>query len=114
MPLNTQIVRDGKILPVRWGYWHVNLMFTVTTVEQEPDREYAEGKTFGQLGSIEHEGQTYDCFVEFYAGVYYLDYQTDLCRKGEQTLTAAHRYIDPADGEVFEFLPGDVLRAWRA
>lgn len=33
MPLNTQIIRNGEPLALRWGWWHVQVMLETAELE---------------------------------------------------------------------------------
>lgn len=33
MPLETQIERNGQLLPLRWGWWHVHCMVEAAKAE---------------------------------------------------------------------------------
>ena len=112
MPLETQIERSGKTLHVRWGYFHLNAMYTAAIKESVPNKKGLiagdEEKTFGELadGELINFG---DCYI------YGLSIPgCPLVERGEQTLLQTHTFTDTYDGEVFTLKPGDILRAWRS
>lgn len=104
MPLNVEVIRARKPVQVRWGHFHLNAMYTAAVREAAPELELASGVTIGEFDGIVDFAST---------GIYYLDIEAPLVRRGEQTLLDTHEFVDPTDGEVFTLLPGDVLRAWR-
>jgi len=106
MPLNTEIERNGEALKLCWGDFHLNAMYTAAIKESAPDTPLEGG---GKVGDESCK------ILNFIMGVYYLHIPgCPLVERGEQTLLYQHEFVDPYDGEVFELLPGDVLRAWRS
>lgn len=89
MPLHTQIEREGELLPLRWGWWHVSRM--------------------QEVAILEHTGQDPENAVldlDFWRGFPL----TELALKGEYTVRGTYRFRDEADGELLDILPGDILR----
>lgn len=120
MPLRTQIVRGSKPLKVpSWDGQMLSFMYTAAFKEAEPEREYADGETFGDLGQaqVEETGEYFDQWVDFsMAPIYYLGGESPLMKRGEQTLLQNHRFLHTdhkGKQTIVELKPGDVLRAWR-
>lgn len=106
MPLNTEIVRNGKALEVKWDYAVLSAMYTAAVQEAEPKREYKEGSAFGDL----EDGH----FVDFsLAPIYYLNWKTPLVSSGKQTLERQHTFYLYEDQDPLVLEPGDILRAYR-
>lgn len=104
MPLNVEIIRNGKALEV-WNdpdsFRFVSYMYTAALKESCPDEEYRDGKVFGDLEGAQ--------WVDFsLCPIYYLTYDAPLVARGEQTLLDMHEF----EGLILE--PGDILRAWRS
>jgi hypothetical protein len=110
MPLNTQIMRDGKNLPVRWGGFHVGAMVLAASWDS------GTGPFEDNSPPTDIDYPTEPCPLSFRDAFSLMSYPviaTTPLNKGEYTLTGTHRFIDTSDGELFELLPGDILRAWR-
>lgn len=101
MPLNTQILRDGKPLDVTWDYKTLSLMYTVAFKEGDPNYEYQDGKKFADLPD--------GAWIDFsWAPIYYLKSKCGLVKKGRQVLKNRHEF------DTVTFEPGDVLTAYRS
>jgi hypothetical protein len=112
MPLETRILRNNEQRTLRWGYFHLNCMYTAAIKESVPEMKGLiagdDEKTFGDL----EDGQFID-FSNCY--IYGLNIPgCPLVERGEQTLLHRHEFTDLSDGEVFVLEPGDVLQAWRS
>lgn len=116
MPLNTQIVRDGKQLSLRWGGFHFAAMVLAATYDSgegpfkknEPPTEYENGETLNYPEDPVPITPN-DVWTLMDYGIVAM---TPL-NHGEYTLTGEHKFVDVTDDEVLHLLPGDVLRAWR-
>jgi|SRR5215469_1642576 len=117
MPLNTQIIRNGENLSLRWGGFHVAAMAIASTLDQP----LSEWKLWEAPEKVQESiaGQGYPenpmpitPSMAFSLADYGALSLTPL-NEGSYTLTQTHRFIDVTDDEVLELLPGDVLRAWR-
>jgi len=107
MPLNTEIVRDGEALQLRWDYTTLSCMMTAACIESLPGVEYNDGKTYGGL---EGTGK----FVDFsWFPIYYMSPAPILIEKGVQTLKRDHSFLINENGETLDFEAGDILHAYR-
>lgn len=107
MPLNTEITREGEPLVTRWDGTTLSAMYTAAVQEAEPDREFSEGRTFGDL----EDGQ----YVSFdMVPIYYLDWDVPLVKEGRQVLERSHTFDLWTDHPPLELTAGDVLRAYRS
>lgn len=116
MPLNTQIIRDGEPMKIRWGNFHIAAMALAASFDSgtgpvsSPDKVY------------EAPPGEFDCYpdapfpisrqVSFMLAEYGALGKTPL-NEGSYTLTKRHKFMDMMDGEILALLPGDILRAWR-
>jgi hypothetical protein len=116
MPLNTQIMRNGELVPLRWGDFHVAAMALAASFDEgtnfigSPDKVY------------EVDAKQFECYpdapfpitrqIAFMLVSYPMLAKTPL-NNGVYTLTKRHKFIDQMDGEILELLPGDELRAVR-
>jgi hypothetical protein len=87
MPVNTMLTRNGEMVPLRWGRWHLNCLADAM-VDECPNVNLYMG--FPNDKDPNGDG----------------DY-------GEFTFLQTHHYEDPSDGEVFIIHPGDRYKAWR-
>lgn len=113
MPLNTEILRDGKPLPIRWGQFHVAAMVLAATFDSgqgpyednRPEIIVGEGYSpdvpIGIPRSIAFQLTSYGAIA------------TTPLNDGEYTLKAGYTFADASDGEIFELKPGDTLIAYR-
>ena len=83
MPVYTTLERNGTPLPLRWGGWHLECLW-LAMVAEVGEEALAYPRTWA--GSPNSE---------------------------PYTLTAAHTFTDPDDGEVLVIRPGDVYSAGR-
>jgi len=112
MPLNTQVLRDGK--PVKGLPWTgmegetmLNIFLTVGLTEGDPELVIAaDGRKAGEINAPE--------FVNIaWTGVYYVNTKAPLWKKGRQVLTRDYTYdLDPK--LKIELKKGDVLEMWRS
>lgn len=117
MPLNTQIIRDGEEMKLRWGHFHIVAMTIASVLELEPEDD----KFFTHPVEVREELAENGYPAEptpitprmtFEMVGYHVLSNTPL-NDGEVTLTKHHKFVDIMDGEILELQPGDVLRAWR-
>jgi hypothetical protein len=121
MPLNTQILRDGESLPLRWGDFHVAAMVLAATFDSGvgPFEDNTPPTVLTNTKTKEEVPFNYpleplpitrrDAFdLTDYSAI-----ATTPLNEGSYELKGPHRFIDCADGEILELLPGDVLKAWR-
>lgn len=121
MPLNTQILRNGKPVKVPWDDQMLSFMYTTAFVEGDPSYEYEDGKIFAELGTYvlegtgtKYDGQEFEHWVSFaWAPIYYLKSKCTLVKSGSQTVKRQHRFFHRS-GKVITLKPGDVLEAWRS
>jgi len=108
MPLNTQVIRNGKPFEMRWDGQSLSIFLTTALIETDPEFEYQDGKTFGDLKPGE--------WVDFgWSPIYYLATKSPLWHLGEITLTSDHKYILTKDGsEILEFKAGDKFVMYRS
>lgn len=118
MPLNTQVLRNDKPLPLRWGSWHLSCMLTAALYEQSP--EWIDSILMGDLTceaerKFTHDDQEFDKIIKDLGSwfSYYVDWPADLIKRGAQTLKGEWRFYDPQDGEILHLLPGDQLVMYR-
>jgi hypothetical protein len=115
MPLSTQIERDGKLLSLRWGNFHIAAMALAASFDEgtsdvigNPDTVY-DGKTFPDYPDKPFPITANLAFILTDYGALS---KTPL-NEGTYTLTKRHQFIDKVDDEILELLPGDILRAYR-
>ena len=101
MPLVIKVTRNEQPLKLTWDFNTLSAIYTACIKEQDPDQEYREGKTFGDIEAGH--------FVDFsMCPIYYLDMpKVPLVARGEQTLLHDHKY------EWMELKAGDRITAWR-
>lgn len=110
MPLNTEIKRNGETLKVRWGGFHVVAMTIAAAVDSDWKCLFK--------NDVRPEKYPFEPIPVGPSDVFHLmDYvhigMTPL-NDGPYTLKSPHKFLDTADGEVFELLAGDVLIAGRS
>lgn len=111
MPINSQIIRDGQTLPVRWSQFHIAAM-AIAIMFEEPEKWDG--------------AKPNDDIIELYPGspqpigprdtfmiVTYPVLAAVWDDRDEVTLEHAHAFEDVSDGEVFKLNKGDKLRIWR-
>lgn len=109
MPLNIEVWRGDETVTLEWDWITLSCIYTACVQEAEPDREYNDGKTFGDIP----EGK----YVNFdMIPIYYLDWNTPLVKKGQQTLQFDHtwKWTHEDEERVIELKAGDVVKAWRS
>lgn len=115
MPLNTQILRDGEIMKLRWGGFHVAAMVMAASADSG-EGPYKDMPAFvkearalmAKQGSIGvNPGDVFSLTN------YYIIAETPL-NSGDYTLKEAWSFQDNVDGELLELKPGDVLKAYRS
>jgi hypothetical protein len=108
MPLEVEVLRNGKMVKHTWDYFTLSCMYTAAIKETAPDTPInGKCKNFGELP----EGGWVDFSM---APIYYLEIpQCPLVSRGKQTLTRRHEFrYDEERTVIFE--AGDILRAWRS
>jgi hypothetical protein len=115
MPLQTQIIRDGEVMKLKWGGFHVAAMVIAASADsgQGP---YKDMSAFQK--EIKDLMEKQDAVGVNPSDVWSLmDYgaisATPMGTGGEYELKERWVFHDNSDGEVLELLPGDILRAWR-
>lgn len=106
MPLNTQIIRDGKAIEVPWSDYHVTAMILAAAFEQgkaEPPEEISY--------------PTEACGISPQDAFLLTNYAVIAETIGDgYTLKHAHNFtFTYGDGrpDTLFLMPGDVLKAWR-
>lgn len=121
MPLITQVTRDGERLRLAWGDFHVAAMVLAACFDAG-GADGSKGKFLTGPGQVyDADPREFDCYPDapfpvtktlaFHLCTYTMVAASPL-RDGEYTLRGKHKFVSP-DGEVLEFLPGDVLSAFR-
>jgi hypothetical protein len=114
MPLNTHIQRDGKLLSLRWGNFHVAAMALAASFDEgtgvigTPDKVY-DGKTFPDYPEKPFPISDNLAFMLTDYGAL----SNTPLNNGSYTLTKRHQFVDVVDGEILELLPGDILGAYQ-
>jgi hypothetical protein len=117
MPLNTQIIRNGKQLPLRWGDFHVAAMALAACFDEgsnevlsDPTKIYEEAPE----GYLDYPNKPFPITpsLAWTLTTYPMLSKTPL-NEGHYTLKNKQVFIDMADNEVLELLPGDELIAFR-
>jgi len=110
MPLNTQVLRKGKPVHMSWDGLTLSCFLTTALKETDPEFEYQEGKTFGELPDGE--------WVNFgMSPIYYLATKSPLWHHGEITLTSDHHYefvYDDGEKGEADFKAGDKFIMYRS
>lgn len=111
MPLSTQIVRNGKILKVRWGQFHVAAMAIASIMET--DAENWQGLR-DEINERIPKGDPIPLTPsDVFTLVSYPVLGSTPLNNGEYVLTQDWQFVDTSDGEVFVLESGDILKAWR-
>lgn len=127
MPLNTQILRNGETLKLKWTDFHVAAMVCASSWDagkgpfenNTPKFKWGGGETIPKewRGKDESLYPEVPCPITPYDGfklaMYHVIGATPL-NNGPYTLKKKHKFVDTTDSEVLELLPGDVLKAWRS
>jgi hypothetical protein len=114
MPLNTRIKRDGKVLPLKWGGFHVAAMVIAASADSGAG-PYEDMKGFvEEARSLMKEQGTIGISpgTVFKLTDYPIIGATPLRAKA-YVLKERWKFTDMVDGETLELLPGDELSAWR-
>lgn len=116
MPLNTQILRDGTPLQLRWGDFHVAAMVLASAFD------HGEGPFSDRHDIYQTDPDMFDCYPDapfpvsrnlaFMLTSYPMIGRSPL-NDGEYVLTGRHRFRDLSDGEILSLIPGDRLVAYR-
>jgi hypothetical protein len=114
MPLNTQIVRNGKPLEICWGGFHVAAMVLAVTMDsgEGPFAPEACSKK-GMYGVDDPDALMNINPAQSFSLVEYGAIGATPLNTGAYTLIGTYVFQDTSDGEVFTLLPGDVLSAYR-
>lgn len=121
MPLNTQIIRGGEPLSIRWGQFHIAAMVFASSWDagkgpfknNHPPTEVhdSEGNSFPLDYPNEPcpitPGDAFGLVMYHVIGASPLNGHDGYVLKGE------HKFLDVTDGEVLHLLPGDKLLAFR-
>lgn len=89
MPANTQIVRNGEAISLRWGWWHIEKLYEAAG--NEDSRVIVKRK--------DGESEMFHMMFPNHPSTF--------------TFRKYHKFVDESDGEVFEIFPGDEYSAWR-
>jgi hypothetical protein len=111
--LNTQVIRNGEPLKLRWSDFHIAAMALASAFE---DGKGPLGDQRNVYENVKHV-HPYMPFpitggIAFLVSTYQALAQTPLSG-GSYVLKHTHSFIDLVDGEVLELLPGDELIAYR-
>jgi hypothetical protein len=114
MPLNTQIMRDGKVLKVKWGGFHVAAMVIAASADSGKG-PYKDMKSFKAeiKGLMEKQGAVGINPSDTWSLMDYGAISMTPLNAADYTLKERWVFQDNTDGEKWELLPGDVLKMWR-
>lgn len=103
MPLVVEIIREGLHVKPPWGWTEqtLDVILTAALKEGDPDLEYKEGETFGNIPV----GQYVNVSI---TGVYYIDTKAPLWKLGRQVLREDFVVAD------FALRAGDEIKMWRS
>lgn len=110
MPLSTQIERDGELLAIGWGYFHVAAMTLAAALDDPECKLHQELVKNDEMPTDDQI--TLSSSTVFGLSSYGVMAATPLNGNSYQ-LKADYTFVDMVDGEVFELKTGDLLRAWR-
>ena len=115
MPLNTQILRNGEVLPLRWGGFHVAAMVMAAAADsgEGPYKDMDSFVTEMRELMKRQESIGINPGNVFEMTNYFTIAATPL-NGGGYTLKDRWVFHDNMDGEDLELLPGDELKAWRS
>jgi len=115
MPLNTQIKRDGKVLPLNWGGFHVAAMVIAVSADSGTG-PYQDMKSFVDeaKGLMEKQGTIGISPGSVFRLTDYTVIGATPLNSKSYKLKKRWKFTDIVDGEVLELLPGDELSAWRS
>lgn len=128
MPLETGISRNGELLQLRWGYFHLAAMciaewlddgkYTIETLF--PLEEQKDDEVRAELVKLYAEYPERPIIVGrslintiTYAGYYGPMSTCKWGNHGSYTLKGKHHFKDATDGEILTLLPGDILFGGR-
>lgn len=111
MPLSTTIKRNGRLLKVPWGQFHVAAMTYAAALDSKEGQLY---EAMVKHDEVPPEGEPIALppGAVFQIVSYHVIAATPL-NSGNYTLKGTWTFHDPIDGEVFVLKPGDVLSVWR-
>lgn len=114
MPLNTQILRDGKSLNLKWGGFHVAAMVIAASADsgRGPYQDMVSFKTEAR-GLMERQGSIGITAHDAFKLCDYSVMAATPLNEGSYTLKEAWTFYDNMDGETLALLPGDELVAHR-
>lgn len=109
MPLITSITRNGRLLPVRWGGFHIAAIAIASLLDsgQINSETMFDGKVYDHETPIAIDPRTTWDMVSYGA------LSMTPLNKSEYTLTGRYVFRDTTDGEILNLQPGDVLSAVR-
>lgn len=118
MPLETSITRNGKLLQLRWGGFHLAAMILAATIDsgKGPFEDNTLEGLIGKENAGKYPQQAISINPADANAIIGFGYPTLFATplgNGNYTLKSAHRFEDTEDGEILELLPGDVLSAHR-
>jgi hypothetical protein len=112
MPLSTQVRRDGEPLKLAWGGFHIACM--VVAVAADSGQGPYEDNSWNGITGSDLDDAVVITRRDAFSLVNYGVIATTPLNDGSYTLKdGPYRFIDQADGEEFELLPGDKLIAFR-
>jgi len=119
MPLNTSITRNGELLRLHWGNFHIAAMALAASF----DDDTCTNSISDPAGIYLKDPRMFECYPDapfpvtrnlaFTLTNYGALSKTPL-NMGSYTLKRKHKFMDLEDGEVLELLPGDILTAIRS
>jgi hypothetical protein len=124
MPLNTEIIRSGETLKLRWGHFHIAAMALAASFDDPECKNSINAPWKVYEGDPVGDPAFWECYpdmpfpissqVRFWLTDYSALAKTPL-NFGAYTLKAKQSFIDVADAdhEVLRLLPGDELHAVR-
>lgn len=114
MPLNTQIIRKGEALKLKWSGFHLACMVIAASADSGKgpwSDEYLKG--LAEHFAADETPSEVTREVIFSLTNYLVIAATPL-NNGDYTLVHGYKFVDQADGELLELKPGDVLQAYRS
>lgn len=129
MPLNTQIIRDGEPMSVRWGNFHVAAMAIASALDGHADDKALADAFEKDITEMRSGARNVNDYPESLLGpdadlgipvpaswCFQLSDYGALGACGldkAPVLTKRYTFWDPSDDEIFTLLPGDKLVAYR-
>ena len=114
MPLGTTIKRDGKLLEIPWGEFHVAAMTYAAALDSKEGKLYEAMVEHDEAWEAGGDPVSLPPGVVFQTVMYGVIAATPLNSGGYTLTTGDWSFHDPTDGEVFTLKAGDVLSAWRS